>query len=356
MNRAIWDNDGFAPRTRKIFDEVQKCGTVELGARMFTSETGEKVLVYFSCKQKLCPSCGHSRTLDWVEEIDRRLPETSYTAVGFSMHSSLWDIFHDNPGFLRDLPALAIGVIQDYARSKYGADIAAVAVTHTFGGDLKFYPHVHAIVSTTGLETMNGQLVSGIGLSKDIVMQRWRHALVAYLRCLHEVGALKSSRSHEELQNIFDTEFDRLWVGKIEPIDSKTDVLNYICRYARRAPFANRYIRSFNESFVILLLKDTKRRKRAVVKMEVGEFLKRIENHIAPHYSHAVHYFGLLGPRSKKHFAIYCAQLRYPIRKPLPRQSWETRIETTFGRRPLIDRQGNRMSSMCVILPYKAKG
>jgi hypothetical protein len=257
---------------------------------------------------------------------------------------------------LRDLPALAVGVIQDYARSKYGAEIAAVAVTHTFGGDLKFYPHVHAVVSTTGLETMNGQLVSRISLSKDVVMRRWRQALVEYLRHLHEVKALKSSRSDEELRNIFDTEFDRLWVGQIEPIHSKTAVLSYICRYARRVPFANRNILSFDEKVVSLLFKDTKRRQRFVVKMEVGEFLKKIENHIAPHYSHAVHYFGLLGPRSKKQFAIYCAQLRYPIRKPRPRQPWETRIETSFGRRPLIDSQGNQMSPMYVILPPKAKG
>jgi hypothetical protein len=352
-HRSVWDNDCFRPDTRRMFNQVLKCGTAELGARVFASESGERRFSYFSCKQKLCPGCGHKRTLDWVEEISRRLPQTTYASVGFSMHENLWGIFRDNPTLLRDLPALGIGVMQDHVQSRYSAKVAGFAVTHTFGGDLKFYPHVHAVISTTGLTDSGKEVVQDISFSKDIVMQQWRHTLVNYLRNLHSAGAITSSKSDRELRQIFDVEIDRWWTGQIKEVDSKRACLEYICRYARRAAFANRNVLSFDKETVTILLKDTRLKRRERETIETSLFLKKLEQHIAPQYSHAVHYFGLLSPRSSNALAIYRAHLKDPVGRKAPRLSWEIRVQAATGKNPLIDSNGRRMTLERTIFPSK---
>src|SRR6185437_7640098 len=99
------------------------------------------------CKSRFCPSCGYRATLLWLEQQEADLPEIPYTGLVFTMPCELWSIFRDNRHLLHDLPTLGASVIQSWIRMKYGLKVLVIVVQHTFGGDLKFYPHLHVLVS-----------------------------------------------------------------------------------------------------------------------------------------------------------------------------------------------------------------
>jgi hypothetical protein len=57
------------------------------------------------------------------------------------------------------LPAIAANTLQDWADRKHGARVLIIAVLHTFQGRLNFYPHVHLVVLSVGLDRSGKRLV-----------------------------------------------------------------------------------------------------------------------------------------------------------------------------------------------------
>lgn len=101
------------------------------------------------------------------------LPEIPYAGVCLTMHSDFWPIFQQNRSLLDDLPAIGAGVLQDRAEQNFGAQIAVLAVRHTFGAHLNFNAHLHILASTVGLAKTNDRLVYDIRFDKDAIVKKW---------------------------------------------------------------------------------------------------------------------------------------------------------------------------------------
>jgi hypothetical protein len=100
--------------------------------------------------------------LDWLKAIGTDLPDIPYVGGFFSMHKDLWEIFRENRHLLVGLPAIAANVIQDWADRMHGARVPIIAVLHTFQGRLNFYPHVHFVIPSVGLDRSGKSLVWNI--------------------------------------------------------------------------------------------------------------------------------------------------------------------------------------------------
>src|SRR5271156_5852552 len=128
---SVWDNDSTRTDARDAIVRMLACKTPALGAEVFASDDGEQLCVYHTCKSRACSSCGSWRTRCWQREIATCLPDVPFAGVGFSMHSDFWPIFQRNRHMLPHLAAIAAGVLQDWARPQYGAEVMVLAVTHT---------------------------------------------------------------------------------------------------------------------------------------------------------------------------------------------------------------------------------
>jgi Putative transposase len=89
------------------------------------------------------------------------LPDVPYSSVLLTMPPALWDLLKSNPELLDSLAAIGSGALQDWVARQYQADVPVIAVLHTFGGDLRFKPHLHILVSRTGLHKSQTHLVQG---------------------------------------------------------------------------------------------------------------------------------------------------------------------------------------------------
>ncbi len=270
------------------------------------------------------------------------------------MPSDFWPIFQQNRHLLDDLPALGAGVLQDWAEEKYCARVLVLVVRHTFGAHLKFYPHLHILVSTEGLHKTQDRLVSEIRFCKDAIAKKWQYALLDYLTMALEAGLLSSDLSRQQLTELFEAHRDRWWKVGVRYAQSKNAFSRYISRYLRRPPLAEYRLLPSESQEVRFLTEDKKLKQTVATVYTASEFIARLADQVPDRYRHGVRYFGLLAPRSfGKSYAAFWALLG-KRRRPRPKRiPWAQSIRATFGRDPLLDSSGQRMYRIGRISPVE---
>jgi hypothetical protein len=194
------------------------------------------------------------------------------------MHSDFWPIFQQNRHLLDDLPALAAGVLQDWADLKYNARVIVLAVRHTFGSYLKFNSHVHLLVSTIGITKTGSKLIANLRYPRNRVMRLWRQTLIDYLRRALEFDRIRGNFFRSELKLLFDQHYDRWWTAQVDYLSSKGPFTNYISRYLRRPPIAEHKLLPSDQQFVRFKTFDTFLQKNVPVECTGGEFIARLSH------------------------------------------------------------------------------
>ncbi|WP_367119862.1 transposase zinc-binding domain-containing protein [uncultured Leptotrichia sp.] len=124
-----------------------------------------------TCKSRLCPSCGYRYSMTWTENIQKHILNIEHRHVLFTIPEECRKFFFYDISLLSKLSADVNQVFKfifhNISRkrkrknkisehSKYyftDSDIVhygLISVIHTFGRDLKWNPHIHAIVSSGG--------------------------------------------------------------------------------------------------------------------------------------------------------------------------------------------------------------
>jgi hypothetical protein len=356
-NRPLWDTPNVRPDARYSIQRMLDCRTAALGAEIYESDSGERRLVYHTCKSRACTSCGMRRMLDWQREVEAWLPAIAFAGVGFTMPNVFWPIFQQNRHLLHHLPEIAAGALQDWAKTMYGAEVMILAVPHTFGGRFNFNVHVHLLVSVVGLDAAGKGLVRNLYFPRDAMVRAWRHTLLNFLTTALEAGLLHSDKSRAELKELFREHQDRLWVGWIKHDISTRSFFRYISRYVLRPPMAeHRLLASKSPGEIHFLSKDTKMRKKNVpMSLPVPEFVALFIDHIPDRHRHGIRYFGLLAPRCKgRKFDVFLALLNHRQRPKPRRLSWRVSIWMTYRRDPLADSQGDPMRRIGRLAPISS--
>ena len=358
-HRSVWDNHATRPDALDAILRMLACKTPALGAEVYRSEGGEERIIPHTCKSRACSSCGMWRTLCWQREIAACLPDVPFAGVGFSMHSDFWGIFQRNRHLIPHLAAIAAGVLQDWARRQYGAEVMVLAVTHTFGGYLNFNTHVHLMVSTVGLDRTGRRLIKEVSFTKDAVVRAWRESLMDYLAIALHAGQISSELSADELLELFEDHRTRLWFGDVKYGISRSGFLVYISRYLLRSPAAEcRLQPSDSPDEVCFIGKDTKAGNRYdPMILTVSDFIARFLDQIPDRYRNGVQYFGLLAPRSRgAKLGAFLALLGQKQRSRPRRLRWADSIRQIWGRDPLLDSRGVRMHWAGRIAPVTVDG
>jgi Transposase zinc-binding domain len=113
-NRTIWDRPGSRATVLNNFTRVLACRTLQLGAEVFVTSTGEQQIVPHTCKSRACSSCGYWQTMKWQREAATQLPDVPCSGMVFSMRSCFWEIFRYNRSWLQGVATLGAGVLQDW--------------------------------------------------------------------------------------------------------------------------------------------------------------------------------------------------------------------------------------------------
>jgi hypothetical protein len=338
-----WDHEGTPPNIRQNLRKIINCGTAALGGEVFASPTDTKI-VYHTCKSRFCPSCGARAAGIWQSELEATIPDMLYQEINVTMPQVFWPMFQQNRHLLNDLPAVGAGAIEYWAKARHGARIVLMVVQQTYGGFLNFYPHLHALVSAGGLDESSVRWFRELNFSKKEhkheLMLAWRFALIAYLDAAIQFKVLRSDLSADELTHVLDIERQRTWNIFVSRKISKRIVIDHIGRYIRKPPIAQYRLTRLNDAEVQYVAKDTRHQCLTPVRYRNEEFLALLMPHVIDRYCNSMRYFGLLAPRSKSLLSVVFDLLNQKQPPRPARLSWATSLARTFGKNPLMGRDG----------------
>jgi hypothetical protein len=123
--RELWDHFGTPANIRETFLKIINCGTIALGAEVFTSGT-ERKLVYHTCKSRFCTSCGQRATEAWQQDLEAILPDIPYLGITLTMPCEFWPILEQNRHILHGMSAMGAEAIQQWVKARYGVRVLII--------------------------------------------------------------------------------------------------------------------------------------------------------------------------------------------------------------------------------------
>jgi hypothetical protein len=342
LSREQWDHPGTPVHVRESFLSILNCGTIALGAEVYSSAKEWK-LVYHTCKSRFCPSCGQRATEAWQEELEAILPDIPYVGMTLTVPEEFWPILQENRDLLHGIPAMAAEAIQLWAKARYRARILVVVVQQTFGGFLNFHPHLHIMVSAGGLQESKNRWIHRLAYDEDGLMRAWRYSVIAFLAEALKKKVLQPTLFGKDLMNTFMVQHKREWHVFITHAMSKAHFLEYAGRYIRRPPIARHRLKIVKDATVEYLAKDTRNDRFQPLRFSSEKFLHILMQHLPSSRRHGMRYFGLLAPRSNPMLAAVFMLLGQKRRLKPSRLDWASLHLKCFGQDPLVDDRGERM-------------
>jgi len=139
----------------KTIEQFIRCGDPKHGfAWLECPKCHESFLVPFSCKTKVCNSCGEKHSLVWSEWVASEVMlNVNHRHITLTIPVTIRNYFFKNSLLLKKFLETACNMLY-YVYTQSCADKRAkpgiIAVLHTSGGKLNFNPHIHTLI-TEGL-------------------------------------------------------------------------------------------------------------------------------------------------------------------------------------------------------------
>ena len=298
----------------------------------------EKKKVAFTCKCRFCTSCGKRYIEEWVEKTVNNIFDVPHRHIIFTIPQELRNIlFMDRSLIKVMMDCAAKTALEVLQRKKSDAVPGILAIVHTFGGDLKFNPHVHMLITEGGL-TSDKQWDDIPFLPYSLLRKKWQYYLLTELK-----AKLPKNRENSRLIDyLFKSKNNGFYVNAEKKMTSARYAARYIGRYMARPALAEYRIVRYEGNTVTFWYKDHKTNRNVTMTLEVKEFIKRLIDHIPLKGFKMVRRYGMYSRRSKsisikvlqkcKRFI----QMSIEFVKDLKPMSWRERLIRSFGKDPLI--------------------
>jgi hypothetical protein len=209
-----------------------------------------------------------------------------------------------------------------------GAQIGITAVLHTWGQNLDHHPHVHCIVPGGGISLDDKRWIRcrpGFFLPVRVLSRLFRRMFLRALDAAFAAGELEFFADLAPLQD--PTKFKAYlaplrkseWVVYAKrPFAGPKQVLAYLARYTHRVAISNSRLVKIDDTHVSFRWKDYRENgthSSKVMRLPVGEFIRRFLLHVLPDGFHRIRHFGLF---ANGHRADMMALSRELLSAPAP--------------------------------------
>ena len=308
---------------RKAAYHIMNCKTGAFGVNIgMCGNCGCISIHYNSCRDRCCPMCQEFPKEKWVDARREDVLEAPYFHVVFTVPEELNPIIYSNQKLLYDtLYHASSGTLKELASdSRYlGADIGYICILHTWGSEMNFHPHLHAVVLGGGLDSRNCWKDNGEEFFLPIrVMSRlFRGKYLAELKQLWEDcrlefhGSAENYKNHYAFKELLDSCYSKEWVPYCKkPFDGAESVIRYLGKYTHRIAISNYRIKDMTDNAVTFTAKDYKNQgKWKEVTISGEEFLHRFLMHVPPKKFVRIRHYGLLSSRNKNQKITICRNL-----------------------------------------------
>jgi hypothetical protein len=324
------------------------------------------MVVPHSCKSVFCSSCGKSRTDQWCKELLSDILDVPYRHLIFTIPWELRLLIKDNRHTMMNVlfRAAADAILGLTAgnplptgrkslkwfngqkkRKPYVPGI--INVSHSFGSDLKWNPHLHVIVTAGGLSLDGKRLVSAPKrylVPAPLLGTEWKLNVINKIRQAHATKPLFRRRLRKDRRRRIDIDLllghirKKRWHILIGPsLRSPDKAVYYACRYTKRPVIAEGRIVKYAQGFVTFRFKDYHRGgAQSFKKLPVLTFIDRLVQHLPERNFRQVRYYGLFSNAKRRKHLVMARQIlaQRKKRRPSP-TTWEQRRKAAGDRKPL---------------------
>lgn len=325
----------LTPAQKRVLTDIEQCRTAALGGHVeYCPSCRYEHYAYHSCRNRHCPKCQALAQEHWIEQRSQRLLDVGHFHVVFTLPAELRPLARCAPEVVFDaLFRAATDTLLELGHSQLRATLGATLVLHTWTRDLRFHPHVHAIVTAGGLSLdghrfrhlrgdflfpvkVMGALLRGKVL--HLLSEAYATGLFAHVQLLHDPAAFGRlvARVCKLSWNVYAK----------EPFKQSRHVVAYLGRYTHRVGIANSRLLDVTPERVVF-----RTRGSGTETLSPVEFLERFVQHVLPKGFHKIRHIGLYASHSK--LAAARALLRMPPAPSRRRQpSYEQKLLELTGR------------------------
>lgn len=295
---------------------------------------GERRFVAFTCKSRFCTSCGKKATEDWVEELSQELLNVPHRHMVFTISEKLRGVFLKDRKLIKELSDSAAETIISYLweRSKKQRPTPGiVCVVHTFGRDLKWNPHVHALVTEGALRAdKNWKTITFFHY--EMLRKRWQHVLLKNLK----KKLPKTLETKRLIDMMYHEHKEGFYVHARNRMRNAKGAAQYIGRYVSRPAIAESRVENYDGKEVRFWYERHDNGERVKVKLPVFEFIGRLVRHIPERQFKMVRHYGIYSRRRKRNAQLIMSVWKKFRKIQNKRTYWRERIIKSFGHDPLL--------------------
>src|SRR5437016_11148822 len=300
---------------RRVMTAIEVCRTAALGGHVERCEDCAHTRIAY--RNRHCPKCQWPAAQAWMAAREAELLPVPYFHVVFTLPAALGAIAYQNKAKLYALlfTAAAETLTTIAGDPKHlGADIGVTAVLHTWGQNLQHHPHVHCIVPGGGLSPDGERWIAsrnGFFLPVRVLSRLFRRLFLQGLEAMHAADELQffadlSKLKHANAWRAYLAPLRKSeWVVYAKkPFAGPLQVLAYLARYTHRVAISNSRLLDLDATHVSFRWKDYRENghRSKVMRLDVGEFMRRFLLHVLPTGFHRIRHYGLFanGHRADK--------------------------------------------------------
>lgn len=314
-------------------DKMINCGDPSFGGAMYGCPgCGTLKFVPFRCHSRFCPTCGNKYSIDRTTAMSFQIVNVQHRHCVFTIDSELRHFFLEDRSLLNCLfEAVRSVVLTMFHKSnkKECFTPGFICVLHTFGRDLKWNPHIHALI-TEG------------GLGESGLWRKFGHFNYRFLRDSFRTALLNlmedrigpsfkkvKARCYHEHKNGFYV------FAKPQKCDPKI-VTKYIGRYLGRPVIATKRIDNYDGENVTFHYNRHEDDAYVEETIPVMEFIERLIRHIPEKHFKQIRYYGLYARHRESDQKLNKAISKEKHAALLSFNTWRNCILSSFGYDPLV--------------------
>jgi Putative transposase/Transposase zinc-binding domain len=286
----------LTPEQAAVLRAIARCRTAELGGHLDVCvDCGHERPAYNSCRDRHCPKCQALAQAKWIAQREARILPTTHFHVVFTIPSELHALARYRRAEVFDVLFAAAGrALLDLGQQRLGAELGATLVLHTWTRDLRFHPHVHAIVTGGGLSLDRTRWVSTRNDYFMPVKQLgavYRDHFIQSLCALWRSGVFNGFDVPGGLDRLLGLVAKKSWIVYAKrPFGEARHVVRYLGRYTHRVGISNqRMVSMSDDGLVTFRTKDGK-----TITLPAQAFLARFVDHVLPKQFVKIRHIGLM--------------------------------------------------------------
>lgn len=310
-------------RQAKAVRHIMNCKTGAYGVNISKCDTCGHIQYHNnSCRDRSCPMCQALSNELWVDAQNEHVLDIDYYHLVFTCPSELNPLIYCNQ---KELYALFFHAVAETIRelsedpAHMGGTPGFISIMHTWGSNLSYHPHIHALSTSGGLDEDRNwhQKKDGYFLPGKAMAELFKGKFLSGLKELHDTGKLcyegnaVEYRNQYKYQELLDICHEKNWVTDIrESFAGAKTVMHYLGRYTHRIAISNSRILRLDDNTVTIRIKDYKcEGEWKELTMEGVEFIRRFLMHIPPKGFVRIRHYGLLSNHKKRKLIPVCRNL-----------------------------------------------